>query len=136
MALGESAKRSTTDIIEELRANAEQRFTPPGMGPEAPLGDIIIHGQDIRRPLGLEREIPESRATAVLDMMANKKGKFARPSGAIADLRFEATDAEWSSGTGPTVSGPAEALIMSMSGRAAALDDLGGDGLSEFRSRF
>lgn len=136
LALSEAAQRSTADIVEELRANTGHRFTPPGIGPEAPLGDIVIHGQDIRRPLGIQRSVEEGIATPILDMMVSKKGKFARPSGGIAGLRFEATDIGWSSGEGPTVSGPAEAVIMALGGRGAALDDLDGEGLSEFRSRF
>ena len=133
MALSEAANRSTSDIVEELRANAEHRFTPPGLGPEAPLSDIVMHGQDIRRPLGIKREVPEHRASTILDLLVSKKGKFARPRGGLEGLRFEATDIEWSSGSGPTVSGPSEALLMSIGGRGAALD---GDGLDTFRARF
>jgi len=53
----------------------------------------------------------------------------------IAGLRLRATDAEWSTGTGPEVSGPALALLLAMTGRAAALDDLSGDGLATLRER-
>jgi len=136
MAVREEADRSTSDIVGELRANAEHRFTPPGLGPEAPLADIVMHGQDIRRPLGIEREIPDQTARAILDLLVSKKGKFARPPGGFDGLRFEATDAEWSSGSGPTVSGSSEALLMAIGGRGAAADDLAGDGLAEFRNRF
>lgn len=136
MALREARDRSTSDIIGELRANAEHRFTPPGFGPEAPLSDVVMHGQDIRRPLGLDREIPEHRATTILELLMSKKGAFARPKGGIDGLRFEATDIAWSSGSGSTVSGPAEALLMSIGGRRVALDDLSGDGLDAFRARF
>jgi hypothetical protein len=45
------------------------------------------------------------------------------------------TDAEWSHGTGPEVSGPILALVMAMTGRKAALDDLSGEGVSTLRSR-
>ncbi len=136
IALSEAADRSTSDIVEELRANAEDRFTPPGLGPEAPLADIVMHGQDIRRPLGVEREIPEQIATAILDLLVSKKGKFARPQGGLEGLSFEATDIDWSSGSGPSVTGPSEALLMSIGGRGAPLDDLEGDGLDTFRTRF
>lgn len=136
IAQSEASARSTSDIVEELRSNAEHRFTPPGLGPEAPLADIVMHGQDILRPLGIKREIPQHVARPILDLLASKKGKFARPKGGLDGLRFDATDIEWTSGTGPTVSGHSEALLMSMGGRTAALDDLEGDGLEAFRSRF
>ena len=135
-AIREASHRSISDIVEELRANAEHRFTPPGMGAEAPLTDIVMHGQDIRRPLAIERDVPEGEARVVLDLLASKKGKFAWPRGGVGGLRFEATDMEWSSGSGPLVSGDAEALLMAIGGRAVAVEDLTGDGVEEFRARF
>ena len=135
-AIREASSRSIADITEELRANAEHRFTPPGLGPEAPLTDIVMHGQDIRRPLDIDREIPEEEARIILDLLVSKKGKFAWPSGGVGGLRFEATDMDWSSGSGPVVSGQAEALLMAIGGRAAAVEDLSGDGVAEFRARF
>ena len=106
------------------------------MGPEAPLADIVMHGQDIRRPLGIKREIPEHITRTILDLLVTKKGKFAWPKGGLDGLRFDATDMAWTSGTGPTVSGHSEALLMSIGGRGAALDDLEGEGLDTFRARF
>ena len=76
MALGESAKRSTTDIIEELRANAEHRFTPPDMGPEAPLGDIIIHGagsEAANRRYGSEAHEPDMGDIFVGDTVSSAR---------------------------------------------------------------
>jgi hypothetical protein len=46
----------------------------------------------------------------------------------IAGFTLTATDIDWSHGQGPEVLGPAEALVMMMAGRAAALDDLWGEG--------
>ena len=45
------------------------------------------------------------------------------------------TDIDWSTGYGPGVRGPAEALVMSMSGRKVALADLTGDGVDTLASR-
>ena len=42
---------------------ADSRFTPPGLGPQAPLTDVVVHGQDIRRPLGISRDIDQTQAT-------------------------------------------------------------------------
>ena len=44
-------------------------------------------------------------------------------------------DAEWSHGTGPEVKGPILSLVMAMTGRTAADDDLAGDGVATLRSR-
>ena len=114
----------------------KQSILSAGMGAEAPLADIVMHGQDICRPLGIERDIPEGEARVVLDLLVSKKGKFAWPSRGVGGLRFEATDMEWSSGSGPVVSGDAEALLMALGGRAVAAEDLTGEGVAEFRKRF
>jgi uncharacterized protein (TIGR03083 family) len=47
------AARPTPDIVGDLRANADSRFTPPTFGPEAPLTEILLHGEDMRVPLGI-----------------------------------------------------------------------------------
>lgn len=48
-------------LPELLAANADSRFTPPGKSPLAPLTDVLVHGEDIRRPLNLHYAIPEHR---------------------------------------------------------------------------
>ena len=51
------------DLADIQRARATSRFTPPGHGPTAPLTDLQIHGQDIRRPLGLTRDLDPDRVS-------------------------------------------------------------------------
>jgi len=53
----------------------------------------------------------------------------------IAGLRLTATDTAWTNGDGPEVSGPILSLVMAMTGRAAAVDDLSGDGVATLRAR-
>jgi hypothetical protein len=53
----------------------------------------------------------------------------------IGGVRLEATDVEWQHGSGPTVSGPIIDLLMAMTGRRPALDDLQGDGVATLSSR-
>src|SRR5262249_33102447 len=95
--------------------------------------DVFVHTQDVRRPLGRPSTIPEDRLRAVADDLRANAPMGARKR--IAGLRLEATDIDWSTGTGPEVTGPAEALIMAMAGRTAALDDLTGPGVATLRSR-
>jgi uncharacterized protein (TIGR03083 family) len=123
------------DLAANLRANAEHPFTPPGAGPEAPLSDTVIHGGDIRRPLHAPHVVAEERARIVLGMLTSGKARGFVGKGRLDGLRFEATDVDWTSGTGALVRGPAEALIMAISGRAAAFADLDGDGVAVLRSR-
>ena len=53
----------------------------------------------------------------------------------IAGLHLRATDAEWSHGEGPEVSGPVMSLVMAMTGRKPALADLTGDGVATLQQR-
>lgn len=135
LARAEAAK-PTSEIVETLRVNAEHRFTPPFNGPEAPLTDVIVHGQDMRRPLGLEHRFEPDHLRCSLDWCKGGVAGFV-PKARIADLRFEATDLDWSSGPADAdvVAGPAEAILLAITGRSAALDDLDGGGLPTLRDR-
>lgn len=62
----EQARRPFGTIVELLHRKADTRFTPPGAGPEAPLTDLLVHGLDIRWPLGLTREVAAERLQASL----------------------------------------------------------------------
>ena len=37
----------------------------PFLGPEASLTDVIVHGQDMRRPLGIDHEFTADQTAAV-----------------------------------------------------------------------
>ena len=131
----EQARRSFGEIIEVLRRKADSRFTPPGGGPEAPLTDLLVHGLDIRWPLGLARDIPEERLRKSLTYLTAAPAGGVVPKGTLDGLRLEASDIGWAHGSGPTVRGNAEALLLAITGRTAALRHLSGDGVSTLRSR-
>jgi uncharacterized protein (TIGR03083 family) len=132
----ELGARPPAEIATDLREHAEYRFTPPGLGPAAPLSDLLVHGQDMRRPLGLTRQFPPAAAEVSLDLLTSKKARRFNPKGGIAGLRFTATDQDWTAGDGPEVRGTGEALLVTLYGRPAPLDELEGDGVEEFRARF
>ena len=90
---------------------------------------VLIHGQDICRPLGITRDLPEAHLVPVANMVKNDVHLFGAKT-RIAGLKLTATDMDWSHGSGPEVTGPAEALVMMMAGRLVALDDLSGEGTS------
>ena len=95
--------------------------------------DIAVAADDIRRPLGLPRRIPSERLTAALGT-----ARTAPTIGAgrrIRGLTLSATDIEWSSGRGPHVEGPAEALLMAMAGRHGIVPELSGPGLPTLAER-
>ncbi len=132
-----SDRRPGPELANALRQGADHRFTPPGFGPEAPLTDLVVHGQDIRIPLGIARPFDDERTRVVLDFLVSSKatrGGFVRK-GLTEGLAFRATDLNWSAGTGLPVAGPAGTLIMVLSGRNAPPVHLDGEGTATLRSR-
>jgi uncharacterized protein (TIGR03083 family) len=110
----------------------------PGLGKVAPpkewFVDKLIHNQDIRRPLGVVRDIPGEHLVAAIDVLPHLGG-FLKSKGHTRGLRFVATDLDHAVGDGPEVRGPAEPLVLAMSGRAVGLDEFEGDGLATLRAR-
>ena len=97
------------------------------------LADIVIHQMDIRRPLGRLRSIPNRRMVPVAeDLWTNRF--FPGPK-LFKGLRANATNTNWSAGTGLEVTGPIEALILTLAGRFVALEDLQGDGTTILQMR-
>jgi uncharacterized protein (TIGR03083 family) len=111
-----------------------QRSLAPGLvartlGAGTCLRAGVIHHQDMRRSLGMARIIPAERLRSVLETIVTPRGSINLGSRErAAGLRLRATDADWVHGDGPEVSGPAEALMMALSGRGVALAELEGDG--------
>jgi uncharacterized protein (TIGR03083 family) len=106
---------------------------PPGPAYVA-LGEIMVHGEDIRRPLGARGEhAPEHLIT--LAEAYKKTGPPLRAKKRLVGLRLEATDVDWSTGSGPEVRGPCMSLILAMVGREQALADCEGPGVETLRSR-
>ncbi|WP_109420527.1 maleylpyruvate isomerase family mycothiol-dependent enzyme [Mycobacteroides franklinii] len=126
--VAELADRTPQQLLEMVRAAQTPGVLTSGFGGRIALLDGIIHQQDIRRPLGIAREIPGDRLMVAMDF-----ARWAPPvRGAIRarGVRLVATDLDWSRGSGPEVSGPAEALLMAMAARPCALADLDGPGKS------
>ncbi|MGN9812012.1 maleylpyruvate isomerase family mycothiol-dependent enzyme [Micromonospora sp. BQ11] len=129
------ARRPPAELAALLRANAENRFSAPIVGHEGQLTDLQVHGQDIRRPLGLPYTPHPDRLRATLDFLVSRRSiAFGRRS-RLRGLRFEASDLGWSSGTGPAVRGTGEALMLALTGRRIVLPELTGDGATVLRDR-
>jgi uncharacterized protein (TIGR03083 family) len=96
--------------------------------------DHLIHHQDIVRPLDRSRSIPAERLTAALDAMPTIGG-FLKSKQRMRGLTWTADDVEWTFGSGPDVTGPAEALILLVSGRRTPIDEISGDGVSTVEER-
>ncbi len=124
---------SGADALANLRAQVESSKHPPGPT-DSWLGEVLIHGEDVRRPLGIAHRYPPAAVLQVLDFYKGSNlviGAKRR----VAGLRLQATDADWTHGEGPEVSGPALSLLLAMTGRHAAHAELGGEGLATLAAR-
>jgi uncharacterized protein (TIGR03083 family) len=102
--------------------------------PTEGLLDHVVHHEDIRRPLGQRRQVPEERLVAALTV-APALGGFVGSRTRAAGLRLEATDVEWRHGDGPLVRGAGEAILLALTGRSVVLDELDGDGVALLKER-
>jgi uncharacterized protein (TIGR03083 family) len=130
--------RTTDSIIGSFEEDTSSGVGLIGrlLGPAVALRALVIHHQDMRRPLHLARVIPPERLLAVLDAIVTRKGSISIGSRErAAGLNLRAIDVSWSHGSGPEVRGPAEAIIMALAGRGAALSDLDGQGTAILASR-
>jgi uncharacterized protein (TIGR03083 family) len=126
-------KGTPADGLAAFRGQIQTTTHPPGPI-DTWLGETIVHGEDIRRPLGISHAYPTDAVTRVADFYKGSNlliGSKKR----IEGLTLRATDAQWSTGSGPQISGPAISLVLAMTGRKQALDDLSGEGVSALRAR-
>jgi uncharacterized protein (TIGR03083 family) len=124
---------STDELVARYRKTISTTNGPPGP-PMAMLGEVVLHGEDVRRPLGIKKDPSEAAIGRVADFYKGSNlllGTKKR----IAGLRLIATDTGWSTGEGPEVSGPAMALLVTMTGRPGAEGDLSGPGAATLIGR-
>ncbi|MGC7102405.1 maleylpyruvate isomerase family mycothiol-dependent enzyme [Amycolatopsis lurida] len=101
----------------------------------AGLGELLVHAEDIRKPLGLRHSPDAAGLLAVARFFATKD--FAVNSRTLVKgLSLRATDADFQEGSGPELHGPLLSLVLVMAGRRAFLPELGGDGVAELTRRF
>ncbi len=127
------ADRSPDELLALVRSHLRPRGLTAGFGGRIALTDGTIHHQDIRRSLGLPREIPADRLRCTLDFARGAPTIGAKKR--IRGLTLTATDLDWSTGTGPVVEGPAESLLMALAGRRGIVEELSGPGLPTLAER-
>jgi uncharacterized protein (TIGR03083 family) len=121
------AARPVERILADYAEHGGSRRHPPGTSYRDPLVDVLVHTQDIAIPLG--RRVPTDPAAAALAAERVWTMSFPfRARSRFAGLRFVATDTEWSAGHGSPVTGPIEAILLTLTGRRAAVDRLSGEG--------
>lgn len=130
---GQRAGRApTADILEQYARLDGSRGLAPATTPYEPMLDVLVHTQDIARPLGLEIEMPADAAAVSTDRALAHSRIFGRPQ--LDRVRLVATDIEWSHGSGPTVEAPMGELLLLATGRAADVRRVAGAGTALVRT--
>lgn len=92
------------------------------------LGEVVVHAQDVRHPLGLRPTPPLEAVTEVARFYASRDFTVNSRSTAKG-LRLKATDGPFATGAGLQVHGTTLALTMAMAGRRPYCDNLTGPGV-------
>ncbi|WP_063039919.1 maleylpyruvate isomerase family mycothiol-dependent enzyme [Nocardia pseudovaccinii] len=124
----------TQQLLGELRDSIDARVTAVGTTPADRLMDLLVHGQDIAVPLGITREMAVAAARAAIHRIWTMGAPFhARKK--FTGYRLAATDTDWAAGDGSTITGPVAALLLIVTGRQHAWDQLTGAGATLFSQR-
>jgi uncharacterized protein (TIGR03083 family) len=130
-ARGVARERRATprDTLAALRGVATRTSAPPA-ALESRIVEEVVHGEDIRRPLGIARAYPTEAVTRALRLQARTPRSFGGAKELLTTVRVSATDADVSLGAGPVAEGSALDLLLAVCGRAPAVTDLDGPGAS------
>ena len=108
-----------TTLVANLRDDALHAWIPPGGGLIGALTAVVIHCLDITVPLGVARPAQDEAVLAVLDHLTFGGG-HANFGFELGHLCLQATDMNWTVGSGRPMSGTTADLALLISGRNLA----------------
>jgi uncharacterized protein (TIGR03083 family) len=121
--------RPTDELVATYRRHVDSTFAPPGMGWRASLTDVMVHRMDVALPLGADPQRPPDAWRPVLEFLTSGMPMLGSIRGGRPKACWRTTDLDWTAGRGPAVSGTAEDIGLTLSGRAAQLERLEGAGV-------
>jgi uncharacterized protein (TIGR03083 family) len=118
--------RGRPAILQQLRDNAESGAKPIGVPCVAALADAVVHGLDVRVPLGLHRDLDPEAFRLIADWSLGLSWPMTVPVGGnprkrLRGTRLVACDADWTWGEGTEVREPADSILLRLLGREPAL---------------
>lgn len=125
--------KTPDETLERFRAVINSTAAPSGDTP-AWLGEVVVHSQDIRQPLGLLRNSSVDALTPVAEFFA-RRNFTVKSRTRVAGFNLQADDGPFAAGAGPLITGSTLALVMTMAGRETYLHNLEGPGLPAFHAR-
>ena len=115
--LGREDPRSQAEIAIALRGMAGSRKRVPGTSVQQPLIELLVHGQDITVPLGIDWPMPLDAAREAAQKLSGMTFPL-NGQRRLAGVRLVATDAEFAAGEGREVQVPIGDIVMILAGRA------------------
>ena len=106
------------EIVARLRSFVGSRRRVAFITDLDPLIDILVHNQDICRPLGIDHQMPPDAAAAAANRVLSTPRpirRWKRPQG----LRRVATDTDWAYGSGEELRAPMQSHLLALTGRQA-----------------
>ncbi len=128
------AREKTSDpvlTLGEFRAVLPRRSSPPAARATR-LVEAFVHGEDIRRPLGISRNYPPEHVVTALVYQVSTSIKMGGGKELAKGWRLVATDASFEHGSGPEVQASAIALLLAISGRPVPPAEFAGQGAPAF----
>ena len=122
------AELPASELVANLRSDVMQHWTPPGGGYHGALNHVVIHGLDVTVPLGVPRRSPDDTIRIILDDLT-EGDVHEHFSTCIEGRSLQATDLDWSYGSGPALRGRAEDLALMLCGRTVPAGRIEGDPL-------
>lgn len=126
LASRRAAAYPTAELVAQLRESAGSARRMPGSSPMDPLMDLVIHAQDIARPLQSRYVSPPDVVAACLAYVATNR--FMGAPRRLSGVRLISTDTGWSLGDGAELHGPDIDLLLVAAGRRDGLAALAGPG--------
>lgn len=129
-ARSEAAALSPAELTETLRENVNHPWKPPGGGYQGALSHDVIHGLDLTVALGIDRQVPTDRMRHILDAMNPRQVKYFGVD--LTGIQLQATDLDWTYGTGEPLTGTAQDLLLVLCGRTLPPNHLTGPAAAHF----
>ncbi|UNB55858.1 maleylpyruvate isomerase family mycothiol-dependent enzyme [Mycolicibacterium sp. YH-1] len=130
--LARAREQEASASLTALRSAVDYAVSPP-LPLITRVIEIVVHGEDIRRPLGINHVYSTTSIAEAVGYLFGDRSPGGKER--LKGLALTATDTDFSIGDGPLVKGPAVALLLAASGRVALLDQLSGPGSSQLVNR-
>lgn len=129
------AGATAAEIAETLRREADHRLSPPVTGPLSGLTDVLVHGADMRIPLGISHRPDPRHVARVIDFLTGPTQLGFFPHRRLRGIALQDEDTGQVWGDGKYVRGSGAALMLGVCGRTVAFESLTGPGVPVLRAR-